>query len=214
MTKKTMFLTLAALLSLAPHVFAEASIYSFEGKASVRRENTVYQADYDMPCQPNDIIRSDKDGYVDITMKSFVGTRMIGSTECQLAQINTSNRLLKLNYGTLMVNLKPLSADGSYKIETPTIIVSVEGAQFTSEPKNYLFLVDYIQPKEGKPYNIVMSRQGTVNVFVKESHTGLTVIEGRMVRVEEDAFAPTARNASDEEMERLAKSNSIYITED
>ena len=191
-----------------------AAIYNFEGKASLRRDNTVYQLDYDMPCKLNDILRSDKDGFIDITMKLFAAARLTGATECRIEEVQTNNRHLKLNYGTLLVNLKPLPPDGSFAIETPIVIASVNSAQFTPKPKNNLFLVQHFKPKEGIPYTVAITRAGNLSVFVKESHTTVTMLEEQVLEIKEGSFAPTARNATEEDLVPLEKANSIYITED
>ena len=213
--KFLVFPILAELFLSAVPVFAEGTaVYNFEGKASLRRDNTVYQLDYDLPCKPNDILRSDKDGFVDLTMKLFAGARLQGAGECLLVKTESNNRSIKLNYGAILVNLKPLPPDGSYEIETPIMIASVSSSQFTPNPKNNLFLVEHVKPKDGDPYSVAITRVGNLSILMKETSTTITMLEGQIVEVPEHAFAPTARNASEENLERLAKANSIYITED
>ena len=199
-------------------VFADesnAAVYNFDGKASMRRENTVYQLDYDMPCRMNDIIRSDKDGFIDITMKKFAAFRMVGATECLLKKIETDERIIQLNYGTVQINLKPLSSNGSLTIETPIVIASVNGSQFTPEPKNNIFMVIHVKSKnKSTPVTFLVTKQGGLNVQVKESHTSIKMLETQALEVAEGAFAPVARNATEEELQPLEKANGIYITED
>jgi hypothetical protein len=167
-----------------------------------------------MPCRSKDILRSDKEGFIDLTMTQFAATRMLGAGECLLKRVETNNKIIQLNYGTMIANLLPMESDGSFEIETPIVSVSVSGAQFKPKPKNNHFMVIHEKNKTGPSRSTVISKQGDVNVRVKESHTAVTVLEGRMLRVEEHAFAPTARNASEEELLPLAKANSIYINID
>ena len=82
-------LVLGGWLISAPAFAAssDVAVYNFEGKTSMRRDNTVYQLDYDMMLKAGDIVRSDEAGSVDLTMNSFAALRMNGETECLIKQI-------------------------------------------------------------------------------------------------------------------------------
>ena len=206
MKRKSFLIFVLWMLLALPSIHAEpiVEIYNYEGRVSVLRNGKTFQPNLDFTCQGKDLLHIEPESTIDLSLNYLIGIRFFGPAECELSDVEASNVHLKMGYGTAMVNMKPLSSDALFEIETPTTVVST---------KNAKFLVQSSKQAGKTSLTGVTVKVGTASVYIKSSSSAVTLLEGQHVEVSEDSFIPSSRNATEEELKPLLRVLSIYIVE-
>jgi hypothetical protein len=198
----TAFVLFAACVSYAA---GNATVYTFEGDVSIIRNKKTTPVEQDMPLLDGDILRTESDGMMDLSLNNLAGVRYKSNSEGVLVTGNESEMHLTLKKGAALLNVKKLPSGGDMEFETPmAVAVVADAAQFSCD----------ILPAENNTNKTVITvRRGTIRVRTAESGVTIAVLTGQSVDVVEKAFVPAARNATDEEIKTADEAKNVYIAQ-
>ena len=115
------------------------NIYS--GSAELLRNDKSLSAGTGFGVNANDVVKMAPDSRVSIILKDGSVIRLEAGSEVTVGDIEYSGQKIKnaffyLKIGRMWSNVMPLATDGSYSIETPTIVAAVRGTQFNVDYLN------------------------------------------------------------------------------
>ncbi|GEM_PF-1412183 len=212
-TLRTVFaagLILAVVGVFVPEVRAAGRviIYNFDGKSSVVRNHKTIPVDLDMSLKEGDLLRTEKDGFADMTLNGIVGVRLLESGDCLVVNSSEGGMILKTTGGNFLVNMKALSVGSSFRLATPsaTVVVSdtLPGTQF---------LVRSQKDSKGEPFTTVISNKNTIYVYIERASVTVSILEGRALEIPMGNVIPAIRLATEEELTAANLALSVYVAE-
>lgn len=201
-------LALFALLAAEGRAEGRATLYNFDGQASVVRHKRTIPAGLDMPMHDGDFIRTEAESFVDLALNGVVGVRVMAESECRIVNTNEGNMVLSSDAGSFLVNMKTLSAGSSFRIEVPTVTALVKDTKPGTQ-----FLLRTKKTASGGSSATVISKKNTVYVLVGESSVTLSLLEGLAVDVPSGNVIPPPRLATEEEDAAAGRALSVYVAE-
>ncbi len=199
-------LTLAAVSTL----FWQVSSYAVEGCTlnSVSGDVKVMRAGQEIPAQTKDTLKKgDKlvtgaspSCTADMSMNDLAGCRVLPNSEVEVAGWKPENMSLNVISGNVILNLKKLPADSSFKVETPTAVAAVRGTQFWGR----------VEGSSDSPVTTFAVRQGEVDITDKASSQTFKLMAGQALDLPKTASAPPVmREALPGEMQAMEQADAI-----
>ena len=206
----TALLLLAGLLAAAvlfdrrpAQALTEKSIiFNFDGHCSVIRRNRTLPPDADMKLYKDDLLKTEKDSFLEVTLNGLAGFRILGESECRLVSVTDSVMQVRLETGRMLCNVKPLESGTRYLVETPLATAIVRGTQF---------MVD-IQKQDRATKVTFAVKKGYVEVSMNDGSSLVTLAEGQAVDVSnENLVASPPRSLSENDGDKMAGISSVYL---
>jgi len=176
-------------------------VSAVSGGVSLGQAGHVAQALVGVPMNGMDILRTESDGQVDVTLNGLAGFRLLGNTECVLVSQAVGAMAIRVTKGNVILNLKELPAGTSFSMETPTVIAAVRGTQFWGR----------VDSAAGSPVSTIAVRQGRVSLTVKASGEVISLLEGQALDVPKGDATPERRPALEAELEAMRQADYIAI---
>ena len=207
MKKRSAMMFLAMIMIPAGPGIAQAApdntrITNVQGTAVLLRGGQTIPAAVGTECQTNDILRTNADGVVDVSINNQAGARILASSESSIISTDPENMQLKINSGDLLLNIEKLPKGSTFKVETPTAVATVRGTQFSGH-------VDIHQPDN--PTSTFAVREDAVDVSVIGSGETFTLGEGQALDIPHEAIGHlTPRQAFGTEMANLEQTSTVH----
>ena len=206
--RKFFYLTsLIVIFLLAQTRQAQASddkslVYDYDGNVVLLRRGIGLPMKSDMLIQKNDILKTDTNGTVSVTMNQLSGIRFQTASECLFENIKSGGVHLNMSSGLALVNTKSMPTGGKFTLETPTTVITTD------------ILTQFFCRIDGDGDNLstlVAVRKGRVKAEVKSSGAEISVLENQALDIRPDTFITPPRPVSEEETKALFKINSVII---
>ena len=179
----------------------KVTVTGITGSPQVIRQGQSMPATAGMACQKEDILKTTAGCSMDIAINQMAGCRILPSTECMLSGTDKKSMDLKVADGNVILNLKKLPKNSTFKVETPTAVATVRGTQFWGR-------VD--MQKAENPVTTFAVRQGAVEILEKSTGKNFTIKKGQALDIPKDtAVESTVREALPEEMGAMEQASSI-----
>ena len=198
-------LCLFLIPNLAQAAADKSYIYDYDGNVVLVRRGVGITLRVDTVLENNDILKTDVDGKMDITMNQLAAARFYGSAECVLDNIQSGSTHLELNDGQGLFNLKASPSGGSFVVETKNIIATAT------------LIAQFWCKTEGDGNNVktvFVVKKGQIQVTVKASGSTINVLEGQALNISSDNFISAPRNATEAESKTVRNINAIIIDSD
>lgn len=203
--KKYFFLFLASC-SLFPAnslwaAEAKMAVTGMKGDCQILREDASVAAKMGAECQKSDVIKTGEDGQMDVTWNGRLGCRVLPSTELALKDTNRDAMVVEVNAGNIILNVKSLPKESTFRVESPTAVATVRGTQFWGRVEN------------SDPLNPVTTfavRKGKVEIMDKNSSQTFFIKPGYALDIPKELNAsPKIRKALPVEMDTMAQADNI-----
>ena len=149
----------------------------------------------------NSLIRTGKDGVIDISVFGQAGIRLLGGTEFNLNSLQKDKIFVKVDDGNILVKVGKLFKGSSVSVVTPTAVAGVRGTeiwgQVTKEKEEGVFAV----------------RDGAVEIQLNGSTESLVVNKGEAVEISPVNKTLKSRKAKDAELNAMSQIDEIKIVE-
>lgn len=192
------------LLSLATPVFAETPrmiAHKVQGSVSIQREGETIPVRNEMRFKENDTIITEKDGYVDVIANEHWGVRLSPSSEMNLKQVLHGQTQIKLVQGDFLFNVRTLTKEEEFEVESPTAALVVRGTKFWGR----------ITPKNVLSAGTFAVKEGAIEVTLKELKMPVTLNENQALDLPVSFSFPEVRAVSETEKAALNKAESIPL---
>ena len=204
MKKRICFLFLFALLLFNfPGHAAEIKmmITGMQGDGQILREKKPMAAGMGAECQKADTLKTGENGQMDVTWNGRLGCRVLSSTELSLTDTNRETMKVDIHQGSVILNVKSLPKDSTFRVETPTAIATVRGTQFWGR----------VQGADSKNSVVLFAvRQGKVEILEKSSSKTFFVESGEAVDIPATgSFTPSVRTLLPAEVKVLDQADTI-----
>ncbi len=194
-------LFLAAGTSPAGTENTQILVSNMQGSPTLVRNGQTLPVSMGMACQKNDILKTNENCTVDVSMSGLAGCRLLASSEGTIAESDPKNMQIKINNGNAVLNLKKLPEGTAFKVETPTAIAAVRGTQFWGR-------VDLGQ--SNNPVTTFAVREGTVEIFTKATGLNLMIQKGQALDIPKDpSITLSLRTALAQELQAMEQADSI-----
>ena len=200
-----LFLCLFLLPDFARAAADKSYIYDYDGNVVLVRRGLGIKLKANMTLENNDVLKTDVDGKLDITMNQIAAASFFGSAECVLDNIQSGSTHLTLNNGQGLFNLKTSPSGGSFIVET-------QNATATAT-----LLTQFLCKTEttgDKASSVFVVRKGQIQIIVKASGSTINVLEGQALDISLSNFISAPRNATEKEFNTVRGANSIIIDSD
>jgi hypothetical protein len=199
-------MTVVLALAMAGHAAAEVRdrmlIYNYDGKANLIRDNRSITIELDLVLHDKDLLRTEEDGVLDLTFSSYGGLRLRSGSECKVENVNETTARFRLDRGSAIGNFKTMPNGALWRLHTPTATALLRGpAQWSVK----------VSRPDGKPAVATFAvKKGRIDVQVESSSATLTILEQQALDIPEEAFIPSLRAATDEELRILDRASGVF----
>lgn len=194
------------LLTLGSASFAQAEkivVCQIQGNPVIVRNGQEIAVAKGASCQTNDVLKTTSGCAVDIAMNDQAGCRVLASSEVLIASANENRMSLKITSGNVILNVKKLSKEIEFRVETPTAIAAVRGTQFWGNVHYNKGLPDTV----GTTFAV---REGSVDIFAKSFGKSFTIETGQALDIPMAASKlPVIRSALQNELDTMAQAETI-----
>ena len=176
-------------------------VSSIQGSPMVIRAGRAIPATVGMACVQDDVLSTNENCGMDVSMNGLAGCRVLPSSRCLIAASDQGLMKIRVENGNAILNLEKLPQGTGFELETPTAIASVRGTQFWGR-------VDL--QKAENPITTFAVRRGTVEIFAKSVQKKFTLEEGQALDIAKDSTAaPAIRPALPGELKAMEQAPSI-----
>ena len=184
---------------------SQAVVSNIKGDPTIIRNGQEMPASVGMACEKGDVLKTTSQCQLDLSLNQVAGCRVLGSSECQIADAKASDMYLKVTDGNVILNLKKLPESCSFRVETPTAVAAVRGTQFWGR-------VDL--QKIDNPVTTFAVREGSVEILAKSAAKSFTITPGQALDIPKDPqVTPSIRPALPAEMQAMEQAHDIQISE-
>lgn len=177
------------------------AVSEMKGDCQILRDQNAMKAGLGTECQKADIVKTGADGQMDVTWNGRLGCRILPSTELALMDTNRESMRVDVKVGNIILNVKSLPKDSTFRVESPTAVAVVRGTQFWGRVEN---------SAPNNPVTTFAVREGKVEILAKSSQRTFYLEPGQALDIPMDASAePQTRKALDEEMSAMEQASAI-----
>ncbi len=196
------------VLALAAAFCGQISSYAAEGCTvnSVQGDVKIMRDGQEIPVQVKDSLKKgDKlitcdNCTTDMSMNDLAGVRVLPKSEVEIAGWKSDSMAVNVNSGNVILNLKSLPKESSFKVETAAAVASVRGTQFWGR----------VDGASGSPVTTFAVREGRVDVTDKASSQVFALSAGQALDLSKTASsAPAMRDALPGEMQAMEQADAI-----
>ena len=160
-----------------------------------------------MPAKENDLLKkgdslqTGPSCTADMSMNDMAGCRVLPKSQVNVMSWKPENMALSVQEGNVILRVKILSPDSSFKVETPTAVATVRGTQFWGRVENTV---------PDNPVTTFAVRKGSVEILDKASSQTFQVRTGQALDVPKThKESPYVRAAVAEELAAMEQAEAI-----
>lgn len=178
---------------------AEAQVFvkHVEGDVSLSRAKITGSIAGGAQLQQGDVIKTGKDGLVDIVWDNRWGYRLLGKSDCALKSLDSQHSVIEMKDGDIIFNIEALPKDGQLDLETPIAVAAVRGTQFWGNV-------------DGRDATFAV-KDGYIDITVKKSQDTFRVREGQAFDIKKGDKFTLPRPAFEVEMKALKQADEIIV---
>ena len=201
------FLFLLVVIPLSSIVYSASgkiTVQKFSGSASYKRSGYVQQVETDMACKVKDVLKTNYDGEMSISMNGTVGFHLFPESQCVIVKASERDMRLDFVRGEMIVRVDtPSGSRISLEVETPSATVKIQDGEFS---------IKIAESDDGDLVTTFAVDDGFINVVVKGTRSNLNVREGFALDVPVGIRStPAPRNTNSDESSNFS-ATSIRIT--
>lgn len=197
-----------AVSSVFLFIFAALPVFAAEsptgvvtavtGDAAVVRRGSLIPAVPGMEIRKGDVLQSNADGSVDISLNDLAGCRVLPSSAVNMDETAPEDMRLNVTSGNVILNLQKLPKMSKFRVETPTAVASVRGTQFWGR----------VDSASGDAVTTFAVREGAVDVFAKGARRSFRLKPGQALDIPRSG-RPSSRAALEDEMKAMEQASSV-----
>jgi hypothetical protein len=196
------FLALSLVTLVLPAHADEASpigtVTAVSGSTAIAHRGSLIPAAQGMQVRKGDLVRSGKDGTLDVSLNDLAGCRLLAGTELDMQETKPSDMRLNVKSGNVILNLQKLPHGAKFRVETPTAVASVRGTQFWGR----------VDSATGDTVTTFAVREGAVDVLAKGAGRNFRLKPGQALDIPKNG-KPTARQALPDEMQAMEQATTV-----
>ncbi len=147
----------------------------------------------------NSLVRTGKDGVIDLSVFGQAGIRLLGGTEFNLNSLQKDKIFVKVDDGNILVKVGKLFKGSSVSVITPTAVAGVRGTEFWG------------QVTKEKEEGVFAVRDGAVEIQLNDSDESVVVNKGEAVEISPVNKTLRSRKAKDAELNAMSQIDEIKI---
>jgi len=171
------------------------------GDAKVMRDGKMMSVQEKDVLNKGDMLQTGPNGMTDMSMNDLAGCRVLPGSKVNVMGWKPENMALSVLEGNVILKVKLLPRESSFKVETPTAIATVRGTQFWGRVEN---------SAPDNPVTTFAVRRGIVEILDKASSNTFQVRSGQALDIPKKAGGELSlRKALSEELKAMEQAEAI-----